>query len=260
MSVALALAVIWATSALAMAGLWLFALRVRNIGYVDVGWAGLMALAALFAGIVGEGSQLVRGLVAMFGGLWGARLCLHLLHRVLNEEEDGRYRALRAAWNGSRLRLFLFFQMQAAVVALFALPFLAAAANPRSALSAWTALAILVWLASLAGESLADRQLARFRATPGHRGQTCRVGLWAWSRHPNYFFEWLHWFSYVFLAVGSDLAWLAWLGPLLMFAFLYRVSGIPWTEAQSLRSRGEDYARYQRDVSAFFPWPPRRQS
>jgi steroid 5-alpha reductase family enzyme len=136
----------------------------------------------------------------------------------------------------------------------------AAAANPRHSLSVWTVLALVVWLASMAGESLADRQLARFRADPGSRGKTCRVGLWAWSRHPNYFFEWLHWFSYVLLAVGSGLAWLAWLGPVLMFAFLYRVSGIPWTEAQSLRSRGEDYARYQREVSAFFPWPPRRPS
>jgi steroid 5-alpha reductase family enzyme len=260
MSPWLAVGVIWLASALAMSALWAFALRVRNIGYVDVGWAGLMALAALFAGVVGEGSPLVRSLVAMFGSLWGARLCLHLLHRVLNEEEDGRYKALRVAWNGSALRLFGFFQMQALVVALFSLPFVAAAANPRYDVSACTVLALAVWLASMAGESLADRQLARFRADPCNRGKTCRVGLWAWSRHPNYFFEWLHWFSYVLLAVGSGLAWLAWLGPVLMFAFLYRVSGIPWTEAQSLRSRGEDYARYQREVSAFFPWPPRRPS
>ena len=100
------LGIIWLASALAMAALWAFSMRVRNVGYVDVGWAGLMALAALFAGIVGEGAPLVRGLVAMFGSVWGARLCLHLLHRVLNEEEDGRYRALREAWNGSPARFF----------------------------------------------------------------------------------------------------------------------------------------------------------
>ena len=260
MSLWASLGLIWLASSLAMAGLWVFSTRVRNIGYVDVGWAGLMALAALFAGIVGEGSPLVRALVAMMGSLWGARLCLHLLHRVLNEEEDGRYRALRAQWNGSASRLFLFFQLQAAVVAMFSLPFLAAAANPTPDFTLWTLLAVTVWLGSIAAESLADRQLSRFRADPGNRGSTCRVGLWAWSRHPNYFFEWLHWFSYVFLAVGGSFLWLSLAGPVVMFAFLYRVSGIPWTEAQSLRSRGENYARYQREVSAFFPWPPRRPS
>lgn len=258
MSPWLAAAIIWLGAALGMVALWLFAMRVRNIGYVDVGWAGLMALAALFAGAVGEGSPMQRGLVAMFGSIWGARLCLHLLHRVLNEEEDGRYRALREAWNGSPARFFAFFQLQALVVALFSLPFLAAASSDAYHPSHWTLLAIAVWMGSMAGESLADRQLSQFRTDPGNRGRTCRVGLWASSRHPNYFFEWLHWFSYVLLAVGSGLFWLSLLGPVLMFTFLYRVSGIPWTEAQALRSRGEDYARYQRDVSAFFPWPPRR--
>ena len=126
----LSIGIVWLGSALAMAALWAFSMRVRNIGYVDVGWAGLMAIAALFIGVVGEGSPMSRGLVAMFGSVWGARLCLHLLHRVLNEEEDGRYRALREAWGGSPAKFFGFFQMQAVVVALFALPFIAAAANP----------------------------------------------------------------------------------------------------------------------------------
>jgi steroid 5-alpha reductase family enzyme len=112
---------------------------------------------------------------------------------------------------------------------------------------------------ALAGETVADRQLAAWRAHPGNRGRACRAGLWRYSRHPNYFFEWLHWFAYVLLAVGSPLAWLAWLGPLLMFASLNWITGIPYTEAQALRSRGDDYRRYQAETSRFFPWPPRAQ-
>lgn len=258
MSAITLLSLIWLVSALTMAVTWLVSMRVSNVGYVDVVWAGLMAVAALLTGTLGEGAELHRGLVAVLGALWGTRLCLHLLQRVLHEPEDGRYQALRAQWHGSPARFFVFFQMQAVVVALFALPFIAAASHPGREFHVWIVVAILTWITSVAGEAVADRQLARFRADPANRGKTCRDGLWAWSRHPNYFFEWLHWFTYVFLAIGSPLFWLSLVGPVVMFLFLYRVSGIPWTEAQALRSRGEDYLRYQREVSAFFPWPPRR--
>lgn len=252
------LLLIWAVSALTMVVVWAISMRVGNIGFVDVAWAGLMAVAALLVGSLGEGAEWPRALVALFGSLWGTRLCLHLLVRVLHEPEDGRYQSLRERWQGSGWKFFAFFQLQAVVVALFALPFIAAAGRHDNAMCGWTLAAIAIWLVAVGGEAIADRQLAVFRADPSNRGQTCRRGLWSWSRHPNYFFEWLHWFTYVFLAVGSHLFWLSLAGPVVMFLFLYRVSGIPWTEAQSLRSRGEDYRRYQQQVSAFFPRPPKR--
>jgi steroid 5-alpha reductase family enzyme len=251
-------ALAWAVSALAMVAAWWVAMRVRNLGYVDVAWAGSMAVAALLAGTFGGGAALPRALVAVLGGAWGLRLCLYLFSRVRAEPEDGRYQALRAAWDGSPAKFFAFFQLQAVVAAVFTLPFVAAAARPVESVDGWMIGAIVTWLLAVGGEWLADRQLAAFRADSANRGRTCRVGLWGWSRHPNYFFEWLHWFAYLWLAIGGPLAWLALTGPVLMLLFLYRVSGIPWTEAQSLRSRGEDYARYQREVSAFFPWPPLR--
>ncbi|TXK59164.1 DUF1295 domain-containing protein [Alkalisalibacterium limincola] len=248
---------VWFGAALVMTAAWALSWKRRNAGWVDVFWAGLMAAAALYAGSFSDGAALNRWLVAMMGGLWGARLSLHLMHRVLGEPEDGRYRTLREHWSGDQRRFFLFFQAQALIVALFSVPLLVAAANPESGLRTVTALAIVVWLVAVGGEALADRQLARFRAVPANRGRTCRAGLWGWSRHPNYFFEWLHWFAYALLAVGAPQAWLALLGPVLMLAFLYRFTGIPWAEQQALRSRGEDYRRYQREVSPFIPRPPR---
>lgn len=248
---------VWGFSALAMVATWAICRRVGNAGYVDVVWAALMAGAALYAGAVGTGAPLPRGLVAMFGGLWGARLSLHLLSRVLHEPEDGRYRFLREHWQNNQRRFFLFFQVQALFVVLFTVPFAAAASNQADDFGPWALAAVMIWLLSSTGEAIADRQLARHRCDPTQRGRSCRRGLWAWSRHPNYFFEWLHWFAYVLLAVGSPLFYWSLLGPLAMGLFLYRVTGIPYAEAQALRSRGDDYRAYQREVSAFFPCPPK---
>ena len=120
----------------------------------------------------------------------------------------------------------------------------------------WTGIAGLVlWGVGIGGESVADAQLSRFRGNPGNRGQVCQDGLWRWSRHPNYFFEWLHWFCYPLLAIGGDWGWVALIGPAFMYWLLAHVSGVPPLEAQMLKSRGEAYAAYQQRVRAFFPFP-----
>jgi steroid 5-alpha reductase family enzyme len=174
------LAAIWLVSALAMALVWALSMRLNNVGYVDVAWAALMAVAAVMAGVFGSGAVLPRLLVATMGSIWGLRLSLHLLVRVRHEPEDGRYQSLRATWGGSAAKFFVFFQMQALVVALFSLPFIAAASRRGDRLDGYAIAAVAIWVLAVAGESLADRQLARFRADPGNRGKTCRVGLWSW--------------------------------------------------------------------------------
>jgi steroid 5-alpha reductase family enzyme len=189
------------------------------------------------------------------GGLHGLRLGLHLWRRMGTEpQEDGRYREIRARWGGNLdLKFLFFFQAQALLDVALGIPFLMAASDPRPAgLFAWAALGL--WSVSWLGEGLADAQLKAFKHRPGSKGLSCRAGLWRYSRHPNYFFEWLVWIAYALLAVGAPHGWLAWACPALMLYFLLRVTGIPYTEAQSLRSRPEDYARYQRETSAFVPW------
>ncbi len=197
----------------------------------------------------------------LVGGLataWALRLALYLLiDRVLKaREEDGRYRAMRAHW-GARAQpyFFLFYQGQALVAVLFSLPILAAMTG--GPIDPWAALGVAVWIIAVSGETIADRQLARFRSDPANRGEVCQVGLWRYSRHPNYFFEWIHWWAYVLIGRGAALTWL---GPILMLLFLFRLTGIPYTEHQAIKSRGERYRAYQRSTSVFVPWFPRERS
>lgn len=253
------LGTLWLLAAAMMSLGWLWQRAHTNAGIVDTLWAGGLGGGAVLIAVCGDGAFWPRLMLALLGGAWGARLALHLWLRVRGEAEDGRYRALRAHWRGSQIKFFLFFQFQAFLIVLFALPFLAVARN-REPSPAWIALALVVWLMGMGGEALADRQLVRFRAEVSNRGRSCRAGLWRYSRHPNYFFEWLHWFSYVCLAVGSPIAWLAWSGPLVMYVFLRWISGIPYTEAQALRSRGDDYRAYQQSTPMLFPWFPRHSS
>lgn len=251
------LAVLAVLMVLIMSGGWAWQRRHRNAGIVDVLWSLGLGLAALLMALTGSGAPLARITVACLGCAWSLRLALHLWRRVGHEGEDGRYRQLREHWHGSQGKFFAFFQLQAFLVVLFALPFVAVAANPVATVTPWLLLGVGIWIVSVVGESLADRQLAAFRAAPANRGKTCQRGLWRYSRHPNYFFEWLHWLSYVALAIGSPLGWLAWGGPVVMYVFLRWISGVPFTEAQALRTRGDDYRNYQRRTPMLFPWFPK---
>lgn len=231
----------------------------KDAGIVDVGWAAGMGLLAVFYAVTASGDLNRRVILAVLAGFWSFRLASHLLRRYFSQKEDGRYRMLREKW-GKRAQVyfFFFFQVQAVWAVMFAVPFLVVAYNPAPGLTVFDILGILVWIVAVGGESIADRQLAGFRANSANRGKTCRVGLWKYSRHPNYFFEFTHWFAYIFLGAGSPWFYVTFLGPAIMLLFLYKVTGIPYTEKQALLSRGDDYRKYQRTTSAFIPWFPKK--
>ena len=246
----------WLALSAFFAALWAVQRRTKDASLVDVGWAaGLGAMALLCAAVL-PGDPGRRALVGAMGAAWSARLAWHLYtDRVRGKGEDGRYAALRASWGEDADRnFFWFFQAQGALAALLALPFAALASLPGP-LGLLDAAGAALWLVGVAGERAADAALARFRADPANKGKACREGLWRYSRHPNYFFEWTHWLAYALMAPGD---WHVWVSPAVMLYFLLRVTGIPATEEQALRSRGDDYRRYQRETSKFIPWFPRR--
>ncbi len=249
----------WLLSAVTMGLLWLIARLIKNAGVVDVGWTYLVAGLAVVYALFGTGSGQRRALVAAMFIIWGARLGTYLLRdRVLGRPEDGRYADLRQSWGPkAESRFFWFFQAQALAAVFFAVPALLPSLNAAPRLTVVELAAAALWALALAGESAADLQLRQFKARPEHRGRTCRAGLWRYSRHPNYFFEWLIWVAYALFAISSPLGWVAIACPAVMLFLLFRVTGIPATEAQAIRSRGQDYLEYQATTSAFVPWWPR---
>jgi steroid 5-alpha reductase family enzyme len=243
------------------AGLFFGCRRLDNYGFVDVAWSYAFALLAVFYAGFGNGWMPRRVLLATMAGLWSLRLGTHLLRRVAGHHpvEDGRYVQLRQDWAGNfGPKMFGFFQLQAASVVLLGVPFLLPVLNPAAGLHPLEIAGVALWLVALAGESLADAQLAAFKRDPANKGRVCAAGLWRYSRHPNYFSEWLVWVAYLVFALGSPGGGLAVIGPAAILYLLLRVTGIPLTEEQAVRSKGDAYRRYQQTTSAFVPWPPRK--
>lgn len=258
----------WALMAVVMLVLWLRQRRTRNASWVDVAWAFGTGGAGAWLALAGPGAAGRGVLVAALALAWGVRLGTHLAKRVGgDDEEDRRYAELRRIWGDAADRNFLlFFQVQAFWTVLFAVPMTAAASNPAPFPSWLDALAVAIALVAVGGEWLADRQLARFRARAKREGlenPICRDGLWGWSRHPNYFFEWIGWFAWVPMALAAEdgvrtVGLVALAGPALMLWFLLKVTGVPPVERRMLASRGDAFRRYQRETSVFIPLPPRR--
>lgn len=256
LEIAKLLLIVWVVMTLVMAALW-YVQKIRgDASVVDAAWAaGVGGAGALFA-LAANGSFSRRMLFLAVIGAWSMRLTFYLLfNRVIGKGEDGRYRQLRQDWGARAQRnFFVFFQAQAVFVLLFAIPFGPVAFHPGIQWTVSSIAGACVGFGAILGEAIADTQLARFRANASNKGKTCRAGMWGYSRHPNYFFEWLHWFAYVLMGYGGPAWWLTFVGPAVMLLFLYRVTGIPHTEKQALLSRGDDYRDYQRTVSAFVPW------
>jgi steroid 5-alpha reductase family enzyme len=252
-----------------MAGAWLIWRRSRNSGWVDATWTfGLGAVGivgALSPSALSAVATTRQILVAVLVASWSLRLGLHIANRTARIADDPRYAKLLRAWGANAPRqMFWLLQKQALVSIPLAVSMLVAAWNPVPGLRLQDWFGVLVLVVAIAGEGASDRQMRRFRADPSNRDSICDAGVWSWSRHPNYFFEWLGLLAYPLLAIapsgyGSSYpwGWIALAGPLCMYWLLVHVSGIPPLEAHMLERRGAQYRAYQMRTHAFFPAPPR---
>jgi steroid 5-alpha reductase family enzyme len=248
-----------------MAGAWLVQQRTGNSGWVDTIWTfslGLVGAASALWPIEGAAPNARQWLIAVLVTAWSLRLGLHIARRSAGITDDPRYAAFAREWGAdSPRKMFVFLQNQALGSIPLAFAIFVAARFPAATLRTQDYLGALILLAGITGEAVADAQLKGFRGRAANKGRVCDVGLWRWSRHPNYFFEWFGWLAYPVIAVSPayPFGWAALLAPLFMYWILVHVTGIPPLEQQMLRSRGERYRDYQARTSMFFPLPPHQE-
>lgn len=247
-------------AAILLFAVWVVQLFTRNAGLVDVVWSAAVGLLGVYYAVAGDAPTATRILLAVMAGVWGLRLATYLALRMRGRPEDSRYAAARESW-GRRADIYMlgFFLFQALAAWILSLPFWVVAFMPTNPAPALAILGVLVWVVSVGGEAIADWQLNRFKRDPANKGMVYNGGLWRYSRHPNYFFESVHWISYVIIAIGAPFWWATLFSPVIMAVLLLKVSGIPTIENADAATQRKGQDAYIRTTSAFIPWPPKRE-
>jgi steroid 5-alpha reductase family enzyme len=238
--------------------LWIiYILLKRNVNLVDIGWGISFIIAAVVDFSLGEGFLWRRVLMLSLVLFWATRLIYILVQRYDPNKEDPRYQNILQSplfMGPIGMKVLALYLIQGLIATLLTLPFALMSDNTLPFFCPIEVLGILIWVVGMIGETVADNQLALFKQDPMNEGKVLDQGLWRYTRHPNYFFEWIIWIGFSLMALSSQYGWLGLLSPIIMLFLLLKISGIPATEAHSLESKGEAYSEYQRKTSAFFPW------
>ncbi|PJO48269.1 DUF1295 domain-containing protein [Brucella pituitosa] len=240
-----------------MALAWALERKSGKSGWIDAIWSLSVGAGSVIAVMLADATWQRRSAILILILAWSLRLGLHIARRSMGHSEDPRYAKLIKEWGeNASSRLFWFLQIQALAAFVLVLAVYLAAVSRPAFPSFWDIIAVIIIAIALIGEALSDTQLAQFRKTPEAKTEICETGLWAYSRHPNYFFEWLFWCAWPLMAITvSPWTWLSLLAPIQMYWLLVHVSGIPPLEEHMLKSRGEKFRTLQSRVNAFFPGP-----
>ncbi|MEV0247097.1 DUF1295 domain-containing protein [Nocardia sp. NPDC050712] len=254
--------IIWLASAVVLAVLQVATYAVgRRLGrynVVDVIWGFGFVLVAVVAALLGDGPWERRVLLLVLVTAWGLRLSFYMLRRTSGHGEDPRYDQLLDRHGRSPAAVFTrIFLTQGVAQWVISLPIQISAAAGATRGPAWILLGagVLIWAIGLLFEAAGDRQLARFKADPTNRGRIMDRGLWAWTRHPNYFGDFCVWWGLWLIAASAWPGVLTVFAPALMSYFLIRGTGAKMLE-NVMRDR-PGYREYQQRTSYFFPRPPR---
>lgn len=245
-----------------MLGLWLVALPLKDVSFIDGVWPLGMLLLALVTLPRTDGDPVRKGLLVAICSVWALRLGIHLLRRWRAHGADGRYTSIvedqeRKGWSFGKTALLFVFLPQGFLGWLTCLPVQLGqvASEPNLGLIAWAGAALAV--VGIVFESVGDAQLSAFKNDPANKGRVLDTGLWRYTRHPNYFGDACVWWGLWLIAAETGPGLWSVVGPLFLTFTLTRWSGIGITEKASHKSR-PGYADYVARTSAFIPWPPKK--
>ncbi len=237
--------------------LWLISIRIRDVSIADIWWGPGFAVIAWVVGFHTDPEPIRYGLVTGVMTLWALRLAGFMAKRNLGHGEDRRYQAMRGDsahfWWVALFQVFIF---QGALQIIIALPVFAAA-HGHAPLGVLDAVGLIIALAGVVIEGLADHQLTQFKANPANQEKVMDQGLWGYSRHPNYFGNAVIWVGMALVGLSAGGPWWTLLGPALMIFLLLKVSGVAMLES-TITERRPAYRQYINEVSAFVPWPKKR--
>jgi len=240
--------------------LWLLSLKLKDASIVDIFWGLGFAIIAVTGYLVTNGFAGRKQLMTVLVIIWGVRLAWHIGSRNLGKGEDFRYQAMRKK-HGERfpiVSLYTVFLLQGVLMLVISLPLQAAQIPVQpDRLTVLDFVGLVVWLSGFLFEAVGDWQLRQFKSDPANKGKLMDRGLWAFTRHPNYFGDALLWWGFYLIACAAG-AWWTIFSPALMTFLLLKVSGVAMLE-RSLTKTKPEYEAYARRTNAFLPWFPKNQ-
>ena len=240
--------------------LWFVSLAIKNASIVDIFWGAGFAVIAIITHIQTDGHPARKVLITSMAVIWGLRLAVHIGWRNHRKGEDFRYQAMRKRI-GERfalVSLFTVFGLQGVLMWVISLPLQVAQISREPGRLTWLDfLGAVLWLIGFLFEAIGDLQLTLFRVNPTNKGKVMYRGLWAYTRHPNYFGDALLWWGFFLIALATPSGWWTVISPALMTTLLIKVSGVALLEKTLVKTRPE-YQDYVQRTSAFFPWPPKQ--
>lgn len=233
---------------------WLWQLKSKNAGVVDALWAIIIPFQALVYLVHSQQFNLRNGIIWALIAFWGFRLGIYLFVRNHGKAEDARYAQIRIDNpQNADLKILKFYIFQAIFSFLLFLPGYWVFNSSGASFSYTDYLGVVFLALGGIGEAVADEQLRRFKANPANKGQIFDKGLWKYTRHPNYFCEWLAWVGIAVLCLSVPFGSLAIASPLVMFYLLTKGTGVSLTEETIMKTKGEKYQKYIASTPAFFP-------